>query len=91
MLAFVKRPLADEVVVLLHNCSIIDEDDTHGEEEGVTFSRFSTSLCSLEVSDVGVVVVAIVIGREDGLAVSETGALAKVEKGDDNWEWLDEA
>lgn len=84
VLAFVKRPLADEVAVLLHNRSMIDEGDTHGEEEGGTFSRFSTSLCSLEVSDVGVVVVAIVIGREDGLAVSGPGALEKVEKGDDN-------
>lgn len=83
MLAFVKRPLAEEAAVLLHNRSMIDEDDTHGEEEGGTFSRFSTSLCSLEVSDVGVVV-AIVIGREDGLAVSGPGALEKVEKGDDN-------
>lgn len=86
VLAFVKRPLeepADELAVLLHNLSIIDEDDAHGEEEGGIFSRFSTSLCNLEVSDVGVVV-AIVIGREDGLAARGPGALEKVEKGDDN-------
>lgn len=85
VLAFVKRPLADEVVVLLHKRSIIDDDDddAHGEEEGGAFSRFSTSLCSLEVSDVGVVV-AIVIVREDGLAVSGPGALEKVEKGADS-------
>lgn len=83
MLAFVKRPLADEVAGLLHNRSMMDEDDAHGKEEGGTFSRFSTSLCSLEVSDVGVGV-AIVIGREDGLAVCGPGALEKVEKGEDN-------
>lgn len=83
VLAFVKRPLADEVAALLHNRSMTDEDDTHGEEEGGTFSRFSTSFCSLEVSDVGVVV-ATVIGRDDGLAVRGPGALEKVEKGDVN-------
>lgn len=86
VLALVKRPLAelaDEVAVLLHNLSMIDEDDTHGEEEGGIFSRFSTSLCSLEVSDVGVAV-AIVIGREDGVAVSGPGAFEKVENGADN-------
>lgn len=87
VLAFVKRPLAgfaEEVVVLLDNISSTDEEvqeEIHEEEEREgTFSSFSTSLCSFEVSDVGVEV-AIVEGREDVVAVSEPGTLGKEEKG----------
>lgn len=73
VLAFVKRLLAGlEVVVLLDNISRMEEEVeelVQGEEEwGGTFSSFSTSLCSLEVSDVGVEV-AIEEGREDGVEV----------------------
>lgn len=85
-----KRPLdglTDEVVVLLDNLSSNDEDvdkEICGEEEqrGI-FSIFSTSLCNLEVSDVGAEV-AIVEGREDGVLVSGPGTLGRVEKGKDN-------
>lgn len=85
MLAFVKRllaGLAEEVVVLLDNISSMEEEveeEVQGEEErGGAFSSFSTSLCSLEVSDVGVEV-AIEEGREDGVVVG--GPLGKEEKG----------
>lgn len=87
VLAFVKRPLAglaEEVVLLLDNISSMDEEveeEIHGEEEqGGAFSSFSTSLCSLEVSDVGVEV-AIVEGIEDVVVVSGPGTLGKEEKG----------
>lgn len=75
VLAFVKRllaELAEEVVAQLDNISSMEEEveeEVHGEEErGGAFSSFSTSLCSLEVSDVGVEV-AIEEGREDGVVV----------------------
>lgn len=87
MLAFVKRPfagLAEEVVVLLDNISSMDEEveeEIHGEDEqGGPFSSFSTSLCSLEVSDVGVAV-ASVEAREDVVVAWGPGALGKEEKG----------
>lgn len=87
VLAFVKRPLAglaEEVVVLLDNISSTVgevEEEIHEEEERAgTFSSFSTSLCSFEVSDVGVEV-AIVEGREDVEVLSEPGTLGKEEKG----------
>lgn len=67
VLAFVKRLLAEleEVVAPLDNISSMEEEvEVHGEEERGAFSSFSTSLCSLEVSDVGVEV-AMEEGRED--------------------------
>lgn len=76
VLAFVDKPLAElagKVAVPLDNISNIDEDleeEIHGEDElEGAFSSFSTSLCSLEVSDVGVDV-GIVEGREAVLAQS---------------------
>lgn len=89
MLAFV-RPLltepAEEVVVLLANISPMEmevEEEAHGEEEwGGSFSSFSTSLCSLEVSDVGVE--AMEEGREHELEVDGPGTLGKGEKGKDS-------
>lgn len=86
VLAFVKRllaGLAEEVVVLLDNISSMEEEveEVHGEEErGGAFSSFSTSLCSLEVSDVGVEV-AMEEGREDGVVEGGPGTLGKEEKG----------
>lgn len=83
VLAFVKRllaGLAEEVVVLLDNISSIEEE-VHGEEErGGAFSNFSTSLCSLEVSDVGVEL-AMEEGREGGVVAGAPGTLGKEEKG----------
>lgn len=68
VLAFVRRllaGLAEEVVILPDNISSMEEEEVHGEEEwGGAFSSFSTSLCSLEVSDVGVEL-AIEEGKED--------------------------
>jgi len=63
--AFVKRLLAEleEVVALPDNISRMEEEveeDSHSDEEWGAFSSFSTSLCSFEVSDVGVA-----DGRED--------------------------
>lgn len=85
VLAFVKRLLAEleEVVALLDNISSMEEegeDDVQGEEEQGAFSSFSTSLCSLEVSDVGVEV-AMEEGREDGVVVVGPGTLGNEEKG----------
>lgn len=85
VLAFVKRLLAGlGVVVLLDNISSMEEEAeelVHGEEEWAgAFSSFSTSLCSLEVSDVGVEV-AIEEGREDAVEVVGPGTLGKEEKG----------
>lgn len=59
VLAFVKRLLAEvaeEVVVLPDNISSMEaeEEEEVQEEWGGAFSSFSTSLCSLDVSDVGV-------------------------------------
>lgn len=79
VLAFVKRLLAEleEVVALLDSISRMEEEveeEVHGEEEWGDFSSFSTSLCSLEVSDVGMEV-AMVEGREDGVVVGGPGTL----------------
>lgn len=95
VLAFVKPlvpELAEEVVVLLDKISSMEveiEDVVHGEEErGGAFSNFSTSLCSLEVSDVGVGV-AMEVDREDEVLV--VPALGKEENGKESWVWLEEA
>ena len=85
VLAFVKRLLAElaEVVALLDNISSMEvevEEEVHGEEEWGAFSSFSTSLCSLEVSDVGVEV-AMEGGREDEVVVGGPGTLGNEEKG----------
>lgn len=92
VLAFVKQLLADiarEVVLQLDKLSSTEvevEEEVHGEEEqGGAFSSFSTSLCSLEVSDVGVGV-AMEEGREDDVVVDGTGTLGKEEKGKESWE-----
>lgn len=65
-------------MVLLDNISSMEVEvqaDIHEEEEwGGTFSSFSTSLCSLEVSDVGVEV-AMDEGRDDAVVVSGPGTL----------------
>lgn len=83
VLAFVKRLLvefAEEVVLLLDNISSMEaeeEEDVHVEEELLgAFSSFSTSLCSLEVSDVGVE-----DARVEGVLVVGPSALGKEEKG----------
>lgn len=97
LLAFVKllfAEVAKEVVVLPDNISITELEvleELHGEEEGRgAFSSFSTSLCSLEVSDVGVG--AMEEGREDALVVvGGPVTLGKEEKGKESWEWLEEA
>lgn len=73
VLAFVKRllpELEEEVALLDSISSIVDEieEEVHGEEGRGAFSSFSTSLCSLEVSDEGVEVT-IEEGREDGVVV----------------------
>lgn len=84
VLAFVLAELDEDVVIQLDNMSRIEvevEQDVHGEEEwGGTFSSFSTSLCSLEVSDVGVEV-ATEEGRDDGVLVVGPGTLGNEEKG----------
>lgn len=87
VLAFVKQPLAglaEEVPLLLDNISSMDEEEEeeiHGEDElEGAFSSFSTSLCSLEVSDVGVEV-AVVEGREGVFAECCPWTLGKEEKG----------
>lgn len=87
MLVFVKRllaELAEEVAVLLDNTSSIEvavEEEVHGEvEQEGAFSSFSTNLCSLEVSDVGVEL-AMEEGREHGVLVGGPGTLGKEEKG----------
>ncbi len=71
-------------MALLDNISSMDEEveeELHEEAEWRgTFSSFSTSLCSLEVSDVGVEV-ATVEGREDEEVVGGPGTLGKEEKG----------
>lgn len=85
VLAFVKRLLAElaEVVAILDNISSMEvevEEEVHGEEEWGAFSSFSTSLCSLEVSDVGVEV-AMEGGTEDEVVVGGPGTLGNEEKG----------
>lgn len=83
LLAFVLAELAEDVVILLDNMSRMEvevEQDVHGEECGGNFSSFSTSLCSLEVSDVGVEV-AMEEGRDDGVLVGGPGTLGNEEKG----------
>lgn len=97
VLAFVKQLLAgliEEVGALLDSISSMEEEvqeEVHGEEEwGGAFSSFSTSLCNLEVSDVGVEVVTEE-GREDGVVLGGPGTLGKEEKGKDSCEWLEEA
>lgn len=65
-LLFVK--LAREAMVLLDCKSIVEveiEEEVHGEVDGGVFSSFSTSLCNLEVSDVGVET-----AMEDGTVVA---------------------
>lgn len=88
LLAFVKLLLAEvakEVAVLPDNISIMElevQEEVHGaEEDRGAFSSFSTSLCSLEVSDVGVEV-AMEEDREDGVVVvADPVTLGKEEKG----------
>ena len=93
VLAFVKRlltELAEEVVVLLDKISNME---VGVEEEvqvcGGAFSSFSTSLCSLEVSDVGVAV-AMEEGKE-ACVVVVTGpeTLGKEDTGRERWELLE--
>lgn len=89
VLAFVLVELAEDVVIVLDSMSRMEvevEQDAHGEEEwGGIFSSFSTSLCNLEVSDVGVEV-AMEEGRDDGVLVSGPGTLGNEEKGKESWE-----
>lgn len=69
VLAFVKR--LEEEVALPDNISSMEEEIeevVHGEEERGAFSSFSTSLWSLEVSDVGAEVT-MEEGSEDGVVV----------------------
>lgn len=87
---FVKRllvELAEEVVVLLDNTSSMEvevEGEVHGDVEwGGAFSSFSTNLCSLEVSDVGVEV-AMEEGTEHGVVVGAPGTLGKEENGNES-------
>lgn len=83
VLAFV-RPLlinpAKEVAAPLANVPPMEveaeEEAQEKEELGGSFSSFSTSLCSLEVSEVGVEE-----AREQGEEVDGPGALGKGEKG----------
>lgn len=65
---------------------VVEEDQACGE----AFSSFSTSLCSLEVSDVGVAV-AIDEGKEEGsVVVAGPETLGKEETGQEGWELLEE-
>lgn len=79
--------LAEEVVILLDNMSRMEvevEQVIHEEEEwGGPFSSFSTSLCSLEVSDVGVGV-AMEEGKDDGVLVDGPCTLGNEEKGNES-------
>lgn len=82
-LTFVKPLLMEppkEVFVLLDNNSAMEvavEEEAHGaDEQGGAFSSFSTSLCSLDVSDVGVGV-AMEEGNVLGVEVCGPEALGK--------------
>lgn len=88
VLAFVRTLLSDaakEIAALLPNKSpmeVEDEEEAQGKEEWEgSFSSFSTSLCSLDVSDVGLED-AMVEAREDGEDVEgQVEVLGKEEKG----------
>lgn len=85
VLAFVKRLLAEleeEAAPLVNISSMEDEieEAVHGEEERGAFSSFSTSLCSLEVSDIRVALT-MDEGRVDGVVVDGPGTLGNEEKG----------
>lgn len=72
---------------MLANISRMDvevEEDAHGAEGcGGAFSIFSTSLCSLEVSDVGIEE-AMEGGMEEGFEADAPGTLGKVENGNES-------
>lgn len=95
MLAFVKELLAElagKVAALLDSISNIDEEaeeEIHWEDEPEgAFSSFSTSLWSLDVSDVGIEV-DTVDGREVVLTLSCPWILGMEEKLQESWDWLE--
>ena len=88
VLAFVRTLLSDaanEIAALLPNMSPMEvevEEEAQGKAEWEgSFSSFSTSLCSLEVSEVGLEE-AMVEAREDAEEVEgQVEVLGKEEKG----------